>query len=70
MIILIIMITTKLIKGGKEMNNSKVVAIRLIYDDVDKVSRLTNIPKAKLLEIAWEEFKKTKRYSKIMLGLE
>lgn len=52
------------------MNNSKVISVRKIYDEVDKLSKTSNITKARLIELAWEEFKKSKKYSKICLGLE
>lgn len=52
------------------MINTTTVSVRKIYDELCRVSKITHIPKATLLELAWESFKKTKEYSKLMLGME
>lgn len=51
------------------MNNSKVVSVWKIYDDVERVSSLTGIPKSRLLELAWQHYIKTEHYAKLVLGL-
>lgn len=50
-------------------NNSKVIAIWKIYDEVARDSKLTGIPKSRLLELAWQHYTKTEHYAKLILGL-
>lgn len=50
-------------------NASKPVRVNF-YNELTRMSKITGISKAKLLSFAWEEFKKTNRYSKTMLGIQ
>lgn len=52
------------------MQNTTTVSVRKIYDELCKINKITHIPKATLLELAWESFKKTKEYSKLVLGIK
>lgn len=46
------------------------VSVRKIYEDLCATSKITHIPKATLLELAWQNFKTTKEYSKLVLGMK
>lgn len=39
-------------------------------DELERFCSITGLSNSRAIDIAWEEFKKTKRYSQIMLGLK
>lgn len=54
---------------SENVGKSKTVRITF-YDDLKKTSDVSKRTMATTLEIAWKEFKKSKRYAKMMLGVE
>lgn len=52
------------------MPNRKNNIVRVpFYDELQKVSEITQHNMSTLLKLAWESFKTTKDYSRLMLGL-
>lgn len=52
------------------MGKTKFTSVRLsekLHTEIAEVQQVTGVPQARLFEMAWETFKKSKKYAQIVL---
>lgn len=59
---------TKLKRGYEMQKNNAIRHQR--YKEIKKLSEISNIDMSVLVTLAWDYFKTSKQYSRLMLGLE